>query len=245
MKPLWAEPDNPNPATALGGYISSGAPLVAGFELAAVVLVLTDQHVAHYVPLAGPAIAAMIASAALMVSSIRYGFWAVSYWTTPAERLMWDPAAVVSLESLMSQRFMLAGRMFHFQKLRARAEHLFEVGLILFLLAVALMLIPDRWHASGTGWRWAAVALAGFAFLVHLAWSVGKWLHERFLAWLGQLESKAKKDAKPRTIRMKFAKLGDKVLVSCLGLIWPPAHETEFDDPEPPAAADLFGIRRS
>ncbi len=245
MKPLWAEPDDPNPATALGGYISSGAPLVAGFELAAIVLVLTDQHVAHYVPLAGPAIAAMTGSAALMVSSIRYGFWAVSYWTTPAERLMWDPAAVVSLESLMRQRFMLAGRMVNFQKLRARAEHLFEVGLIIFLLAIAMMLIPDHWRASGTGWRWAAVVLAGFAFLVHLAWSVGKWLHERFLAWLGRLESKAKNDAKSRTIRMQFAKHGDNVLVSCLVLIWPPAHETDFDDPEPPGAADIFGIRRS
>ena len=244
MNPLWAEPEHPNLATALGGYISSGAPLVAGFELAAVVLLLSSQHAAQYVPLVGPAVTAMIASAALMVSSIRYGFWAVSYWTTPAERLMWDPAAVASPASLERERFMLAGRMANFQKLRMRAEHLFELGLILFLLAVAVMLIPDRWHASGTGWRWAAVWLAGLAFLVHLAWSVGNWLHRQFGKWHDQLTEKTKNDDKPRKLRTGLVEHADKTLITCLAVLWPPVGPTQFDEPGPPGAADLLGIRR-
>jgi hypothetical protein len=68
---LWAEPGSPTPAAALGGYVGSGAPLVAGFELASVVLLLTSDHVARAVPLAGPATVALVLSASLMVFSIR------------------------------------------------------------------------------------------------------------------------------------------------------------------------------
>jgi len=245
VSPLWAEPEHPNLATALGGYISSGAPLVAGFELAAVVLMLTSQHVAQYVPLAGPAVAAMIASAALMVSSLRYGFWAVSYWTTPDERLMWDPAAVVSSAALRRERFMLAGRMTNFQKLRRRAERFFEVGLILFLLAICIVLVPDHWRASGPAWRWIAAAVAGLAFLFHLAWSAGNWLHHRFGTWHDRLVEQTGTDTNRARFCMKFVERADKVLVTCLAVIWPPVGSTRFDEPGEPEVADLLGIRRS
>jgi hypothetical protein len=138
MKSLWPEPQDPNPAGALSGYVGAGAPLVAGFELAALVLLIVSPGVAADVPLIGPLMVAMVTSAALLVFSIRYGFWAVSYWTTLAERLMWDPAAVVADLPLQRQRHLLTGRMLEFGKLRRRAEHLFQIGIFVFLIAVAL-----------------------------------------------------------------------------------------------------------
>ena len=74
---------------------------------------------------------------------------------------MWDPAAVAADPPLAAAApQLLAGRMLEFGKLRRRAEHLFQVGIFVFLVAVALLLAPDQWHASGTDWRWAAASVA-------------------------------------------------------------------------------------
>jgi hypothetical protein len=236
---LWAEPEHPNLATALGGYIGSGAPLVAGFELAAVVLLLTNADVARDVPLAGPAIVAMVLSASLMVLSIRYGFWAVSYWTTPAERLMWNPAAVVRANPLERERRRLAGRMVHFRRLRNRANRLFEFGLIAFLLAVALMLVPDGSHYYGAGWRWAAAGVAGLSLLVHLVWSAGSWLHEfmeRAYAWLMNGGNTRRRIA-------NFVRIVDKGLVRGLAVVWPPVRPAKLESLGLPESGDLEGMR--
>lgn len=259
---LWAEPEHPNLATALGGYVGSGAPLIAGFELAAVVVVLVSPDVASSIPLVGPAIVAMVVSASLMVLSIRYGFWAVSYWTTPAERIMWNPAAAVRLAPLDRERRRLAARMAYFRKLRRRAEHLFEAGLIVFLVAVVLVLIPDRWHADSASWRWAAAGWAGLMLLIHLTWSVGTWLHENLVRchqWLTkdsaqrQAAAAAKAAARPkpgrkarRSVRDLFGGLvqrTDKWLVRCLVIIWPPVRPAKYDQPKLPESADLLGLR--
>lgn len=245
---LWAEPEHPNLAAALGGYVGAGAPLVAGFELAAIVVLLTAQGVAASIPLVGPALVAMVVSASLMVLSIRYGFWAVSYWTTPAERLMWNPAAVVRMMPLDRERRRLAARMAHFRRLRRRAEHLFESGLIVFLAAVALILIPAHVHASGPGWRWAAAGCAAFALLIHLVWSAGTWLHEHLGRWYRRLsQPSAAVGGTTGKIRPRAAgvlAVADKVLVKCLVVIWPPVRAAAYDKPELPEAADLLGLRR-
>jgi hypothetical protein len=260
MTQLWAEPEHPNLATALGGYVGSGAPLVAGFALAAVVLLLVSPGVASNVPLVGPAVVAMVVSASLMVLAIRYGFWAVSYWTTPAERLMWNPAAVVRMAPLDRERSRLAARMAHFRRLRRRTEHLFELGLIVFLAAVVLMLIPDRWRADSPSWRWAAAGCAAFALLIHLLWSAGTWLHEhlgRWYKWLTK-ESELHHDAataaadkarpgQRKTVRGRLAsvvKAADNGLVKGLVVIWPPVRAAVYDEPQLPEAGDLIGLRQ-
>jgi hypothetical protein len=241
---LWAEPEDPNLAAALGGYVGAGAPLVAGFELAAVVLMLSSTNVAQDFPLVGPAVVAMVLSAAFMVFSIRYGFWAVSYWTTPAERLMWNPAAVIDMAPLDRERRRLAGRMAYFRTLRRRANNLFELGLIVFLAAVALMLIPDRWHAQGPGWRWAAAGVAVLALVIHVVWTIGRWFHDHVGSWHQRLKKRSKhdKDVSDRAARALGAL--DTGVVKGLGIIWPPVHPAEFEQPSTPQTADLQGIRK-
>jgi hypothetical protein len=240
VKPLWKEPQDPNPAGALGGYVGAGAPLVAGFELAALVLLIVSPGVGADVPLVGPVMVAMVTSAALLVFSIRYGFWAVSYWTTPAERLMWDPAAIAADERLRTQRRLLAGRMLQFGHLRRRAEHLFQVGIFGFLVAVALLLVPDRWHASGVGWRWAAASVAGLACLVHLLWSVGNWRHNRNARAYDRLKASSKKSGPRRADRVQRR---DVRLVRFLAVLWPPARDTEVPEPADPDSESLQGVR--
>ena len=243
MKSLWSEPQDPNPAGALSGYVGAGAPLVAGFELAALVLLIVSPGVAADVPLVGPVMVAMVTSAALLVFSIRYGFWAVSYWTTPAERLMWDPAAVVADLPLQRQRRLLAGRMREFGKLRRRAEHLFQVGIFVFLVAVALLLVPDQWQASGTGWRWAAASVAGLAALVHLFWSAGNWRHNRNDRVYRRLKDRSTGPGDRPARRAARVARRDRRLVRCLVLLWPPARDAGIPVPDEPDGDSLTGLR--
>ena len=243
MKSLWPEPQDPNPAGALSGYVGAGAPLVAGFELAALVLLIVSQGVAADVPLLGPVMVAMVTSAALLVFSIRYGFWAVSYWTTPAERLMWDPAAVVADLPLQRQRRLLAGRMLEFGKLRRRAEHLFQIGIFVFLTAVALLLVPDRWHASGADWRWAAASVAGLAALVHLLWSAGNWRHHRNARVYRRLKARSTGPGDRPARRAARVQRRDVRLVRYLAVLWPPARDAEIPVPAQPDGDSLDGLR--
>ncbi len=243
MKSLWPEPQDPNPAGALSGYVGAGAPLVAGFELAALVLLIVSQGVATDVPLIGPVMVAMVTSAALLVFSIRYGFWAVSYWTTPAERLMWDPAAVVADLPLQRQRRLLAGRMLEFGKLRRRAEHLFQIGIFVFLIAVALLLVPDRWHASGADWRWAAASVAGLASLVHLFWSAGNWRHHRNARVYRRLADRSTGPGDRPARRAARVQRRDVRLVRYLAVLWPPARDAAIPVPAKPDGDSLDGLR--
>ena len=243
MKSLWPEPEDPNPAGALSGYVGAGAPLVAGFELAALVLLILSPGVAADVPLIGPVMVAMVTSAALLVFSIRYGFWAVSYWTTPAERLMWDPAAVVADLPLQRQRRLLAGRMLEFGKLRGRAEHLFQIGIFVFLIAVALLLVPDRWHSSGADWRWAAASVAGLAGLVHLLWSAGNWRHHRNARIYGRLAARSTGPSDRPARRAARVQRRDVRLVRYLAVLWPPARDVEIPVPATPDGDSLDGLR--
>lgn len=241
VKSLWSEPQDPNPASALSGYVGAGAPLVAGFELAALVLLIVSPGVAVNVPLVGPVMVAMVTSAALLVFSIRYGFWAVSYWTTPAERLMWDPAAIVAVESLKLQRRLLAGRIQEFGKLRRRSEHLFQVGIFVFLIAVALVLVPGQWHASGADWRWAAVGVAGLAGLVHLLWSAGNWRHLHNVRVYDKLT--AKNTGARQARRAARVQRRDGRLVRYLAVLWPPARDAKIPIPDKPDSDSLNGLR--
>lgn len=243
MSRLWAEPGSPNQATALGGYVGSGAPLVAGFELASVVLLLTSDHVARAVPLAGPATVALVLSASLMVFSIRYGFWAVAYWTTPADRLMWNPAAAASLAELSRERRALAGRLTYFEMLRRRAENLFELGLVVFLLAVVLVIIPVHWRASGgAGWRWGAAGIAAAALAIQALWTAGKWLHEHFARWHASLRERGAGSSAWPARGAAGVRRADRYLVRGLRIIWPPARPISAGRPAPPGRDALLGL---
>jgi hypothetical protein len=217
---FWQRPQYPNQAAALSGYVGTGAPLVAAFELASIALILTQSLSPQLMPLVGPAIAAMCASVACMIFSILYGFWAVSYWNGPGDRLAWNPAAATDLGQLHRERENLAHHQHLFRLTGAIAERLFQIGLLFFLLALLLLLVPPP-TSSGTktssaatptlvngvgvsGWRVVAAWIIGVALALEVLWVILAVLRgrlENLRRWLAYGIKPPKSKSRQRALR--------------------------------------------
>ncbi len=132
--------------------------------------------------------------------------------------------------------------MLEFGKLRRRAEHLFQIGIFVFLIAVALLLVPDRWHASGTDWRWAAASVA-WPGLVHLLWSAGNWRHHQNARLYGRLAARSTGPGDRPARRAARVQRRDVRLVRYLAVLWPPARDAEIPVPAEPDGDSLDGLR--
>jgi hypothetical protein len=158
---------------------------------------------------------------------------------------MWHPAALADDTELERERRKIAGRMAYFRVLRNRAEHLFQLGIMVFLVAIVLALIPDHWHADGTGWRWAAALTTVAALAVHVLWTVGLWLHEHIPGWIRACGRKPSASGHGWAGLATFLTRLDVRLVRYLAVIWPPARAPRgVQPPGDPSAADLRGLRR-
>jgi hypothetical protein len=123
-----------------------------------------------------------------MIFSILYGFWAVSYWNGPGDRLAWNPAAAADLDQLHRERENLAHHQHLFRVTGTLAERLFQVGLLFFLTALLLLLVPPS-TSPGTrpssaaaptlmngvgvsGWRVVGACVVGLALALEVLWVV-------------------------------------------------------------------------
>lgn len=177
---FWSLNARLNQAAALSGNVSIGAPLIAAAQLALLGVILTQAVPTTTMPWAGPAIAAMCVSVVFMVFSVQYGFWAVSYWNTPAEQLDWYPGAKVDLKQLTLQRVTMAHTQRLFRVIGAIAEWLFRVGVLFFLAGLACLLVPPSTaspqaaaieHNIGVAdWRDVAFWIVVGAFVLELTW---------------------------------------------------------------------------
>jgi hypothetical protein len=216
---FWHRPQYPNQVAALAGYVGTGAPLVAAFELGAIALILTQSASPQLMPLVGAGIAAMCASVACMIFAVLYGFWAVSYWNGPGDRLAWNPAAAADLDQLHRERENLAHHQHLFRLTGAIAERLFQVGLLFFLLALLLLLIPPSATSRTkppsaaaptlingvgvSGWRVVGAWIIGVALALELLWVLLAVLRGRLAKlswWLAYGIKPSKSKSRQRTL---------------------------------------------
>ncbi|WP_164492783.1 hypothetical protein [Streptomyces lydicus] len=132
----------------------------------------------------------------LMVFSIQYGFWAISYWNDPGQRLEWNPAATLDLGQLLGERHKLANNRILFSRIRKIADRAFRLGLAFFLLSLALLLLPPGEGSKATpdliqnsdvsSWRHFAGWSMGCALFVEIWWGgtalllgVFRWLNRK------------------------------------------------------------------
>jgi hypothetical protein len=165
----------PEAVRGLGGIV---APLLAGFSLAALATITTAGDKP---PLADWAIAGLALASAFLLFAMQFTFMALRYGASPSERLAVNPRATKSRTALQEERE-LQGLDFAASKWYAsRAGGLYDLGLLCFLVGLALLLVPSEWTV-GTA---VAVTITGIAAVAEMLWASGRWL--RRLAWLSPL----------------------------------------------------------
>ncbi len=145
----------------MGGVV---APLLAGFSLATIAVLLTTGSVNASKPTGdGPphadlAVAALALAAALFLLTMEFAFWAARYATSPQERMDWTAEAVVNRPALDQARTEQAMDRQLADYYSGRARWMYNGGLLLFFAGLGALLIPQRWSPP-------FVVAAGVVFL--------------------------------------------------------------------------------
>jgi hypothetical protein len=153
----------------MGGIV---APLLAGFSLATIGVLVTTGWVNASRPSSdGPphadlAIATLAIAAAMFILTMEFAFIGARYVTTPEERMSWTAEATVHEQALAAAREEQAMDRHLADFYSARAGWLYNGGILAFLAGLGALIIPQRW----TFWFLVAVVIVLVA-LVFEAWS--------------------------------------------------------------------------
>ena len=164
----WQSPRQPNFFAGASSYGSVAAPFLAGFAFTAIpILISLDDPP----PVTEPAIFFFVISTVGFLYALQFSAWMNSFVAPPSVRLDWKR------EALVDENVYLRERKHHAADLRIAVAYLtrvsisFDVALLSFFLAIALLLVPEEW----SGWRIAAIVPLGIAFLFELYSIFGQW----------------------------------------------------------------------
>lgn len=164
---VWKRPaalGEPEVLRGLGAVVS---PLLAGFSLAtAAALVTTDKPP----PLGDVSVLALSLTTALLLFAMQFSAMALRYWVSPADRLSWNPEAKVDQNELELERQRQAVDVEKSRIYTTRTRHLYNLGLLAFLLGLSTVMVPHHW----TPLREAGVAIAAAAGIVEAVWILGE-----------------------------------------------------------------------
>lgn len=161
--PAWNAPNPLGLTESIRSMGSTTGTLLGGFSLATVALLVTAER---QPPLVDWALIAFVLAAAAFLFSVQFTSSALEFAATPAERLMWTPAAERDPKRL--------ARLQRIQRMDQKLEHRFtrrarwcyRLGLFAFLGGIVLICIPNT-----LDWpRITAAALSGAAMLLELVW---------------------------------------------------------------------------
>ena len=151
----------------LRGYGSVAAPLLAGFDLAAVITLSTAEREPPWVD---PALACLTLATAIALLSVVLSFFASGYWWPPAEMAAWRPEITVDGGELARARIQQRVYLRIFTSLWRRSVVAYQVALLATLLGLAAALVPAELAEGRFGqapvWRTLAVGIAVGAVLV-------------------------------------------------------------------------------
>jgi hypothetical protein len=160
---VWKQPGHLGDLELAKGMGGIASPLLAGFSLAAIATVVSADKPP---PLTGLALASLAAAAGLLLLSMQCAFHAAKYGIPPDVRLTAWPEAMLDERVLQRLREEQAQDHVLARRYRERARFFYNVGLLAFSVAVALLIVPTSWSVA----RIIAFAIAILLCIVELWW---------------------------------------------------------------------------
>lgn len=155
------------------------APLLAGFALATVALLLTTAD-ARLMPCYEWAITVFVPAAGLFIFAVQFTFMGLLYAAAPAERLDWlppgqepDDEAYATATKIQVMDLALQERYF------SRAGRLYSLGVLCYTAGLALIIVPSDWDFP----RVIALGFITATFALEVIWFVSA-LFGRRIQWL-------------------------------------------------------------
>jgi len=164
----------PDAIQVVGGV---AAPLLAGFSLSAVTLLIGTQA-----DIRRPGLSLFLFAVALVafVTAVQTAFHARMYAATPAQLLEWWPGADAE-RVVVAQREQSAAMSKH-RWWAKRCRHTYNAGILAVLLALATIVIPSGEMGAG---RIAALTVLLLAVALEVLWvTIGWWGSSWFGRWL-------------------------------------------------------------
>lgn len=211
----WERPEHLGYSETLRGLGGIVAPLLTGFSLTSIALLLTSVTKP---PLADWAVVALTITVACLLFSMQVAFLALASSPSPADILTWEPQVAVSREALQKAREEQAANFADMKRFWDLSGRAYDLGLVSFLTAVLLLLIPPSWSAA----RIAAVVVGSLGLCVELWWA----LANRF----GRLPHPVEHDSDPATFARTLAPLDQ---VGFAAVLDPRGERAAASRPEP------------
>jgi hypothetical protein len=123
----------------LGGIV---APLLTGFSLATIAVLLTATT---HPPLWRWAIVALTVAVAVFLFAMQVSFLALARSPSPNDFLVWVPEIAKDEDLLAKARAEQADTFAEMSRLWQRAGHSYELAIIAFLAGIVLLLVPHTW----------------------------------------------------------------------------------------------------
>jgi hypothetical protein len=165
-EPRWAVPAPYGYAAAIESMGLVSAPLLAGFSVTLAIFVIQSHNRFHW---ASAALFLLIGAALAFIATVQFTFRARQYAVTPQEIEMWwtDSGESGRREILRGEQ-----RFYRYQhEMWARlARSGYEVAIVVFLLAVAVLLVPPGGVDAASNGRLAVIVLALAGWVGEVAW---------------------------------------------------------------------------
>lgn len=162
---VWERPQRLGYQETLRGLGGVVAPLLTGFSLATIAVLVTSKD---RPPLSDWAEAALAAAVGLLLYGMQCSFLALSRTPSPPDIVAWLPEATVDATALDDARAEQAANMADVKRLWKRTGLTYDLGLLSFLAGLLLLLIPHAWSAA----RIFGVGIAGLALFVEIWWTL-------------------------------------------------------------------------
>lgn len=183
-RPTWQVPYPYGFAAALDSAGTIAAPLLAGFSITLIGLVVASPNKMRW---PDEALALLTGAAVLLILAVQCAYSARQYIVGPDELAAWWPDISHDERSRQVRREQWGH--FNFVDLWAkRFRRSFHAGLVLMLASLALILVPAATDDGGapvavSAGRYVAIAIAAAGSFAELAWLALNWLADRSFAY--------------------------------------------------------------